>query len=108
MQSLEMVRVSDYVENELQDDIRHDWWTVVGFWHESWERWAGHYDCLTPQMAEDLAQMEAKERGLHLAIVAVFEGKLMPADGDYATYVDYEARSSEEMNRKLRALGYLR
>jgi hypothetical protein len=59
-------------------------------------------------MAEDLAQMEAKERGLNLAVVAVFEGKLMPADGDYATYVDYEARNSEEMNRKLRALGYLR
>lgn len=90
---------------ELEDDINHDWWTVNGFWHESWERWAGHYDCLTAQMAEDLAYMEAKERGLHLAVTGVFEGKIYPAD-EYATYVDPEARDSGEMNRKLRELGY--
>lgn len=100
--------MTDYTEEELEDDIHHDWWTVVGFWHESWERWAGHYDCATPQMAEDFAQMDAKERGLNLAVVAVFEGKLDPADGDYATYVDYEARDSMEMMDKLRDLGYLR
>jgi hypothetical protein len=99
--------MSDELE-ELEDDIRHDWWTVVGFWHESWERWAGHYDTATPQMAEDLAQLEARERGLNLAVVAVFEGKLMPADGDYATYVDPEARSSMEMMDRLKKLGYLR
>jgi hypothetical protein len=93
---------------ELEDDIHHDWWTVVGFWHESWERWADHFDCPTPQMAEDLAHMEARTRGLHLAVVAVFEGKLMPVDGDYATYVDYDARDAAEMNRKLRDLGYNR
>jgi hypothetical protein len=32
----------------------------------------------------------------------------MPVDGDYATYVDYDARDAAEMNRKLRDLGYNR
>lgn len=98
----------DMTADQLAQDIAEEWWTVVGFWHESWERWAGWYDTATPQMAEDLAQMEAKERGLSLAVVGVFEGKLDPADGDYATYVDPEARDSMEMMRKLRSLGYLR
>lgn len=98
----------DMSADQLKEDITEEWWTVVGFWHESWERWAGHYDCLTPQMAEDLAQMEAKERGLNLAVVGVFEGKLMPADGDYATYVDYDAKDSMDMMDRLRKLGYLR
>jgi hypothetical protein len=99
--------MTDYTEEELEDDINHDWWTVVGFWHESWERWAGHYDCITAQMAEDLAQMEAKEQGGTLAVVAVFEGKLMPAD-KYATWIDPEARSERQMMDKLRSLGYIR
>lgn len=98
----------DMTEEQLAEDINKDWWTVTGFWHESWERWSMHYDCLTAQMAEDLAQMEAKERGLHLAVVAVYEGRHWPADSDYATYVDPDARDTEEMNRKLRELGYLR
>lgn len=81
----------DMSAEQLAADIREEKWTVVGLWHESWERWAGHFDCLTPQLAEDLAHMEAQERGLHLAVVAVFAGYLMPADGDYATYVDANA-----------------
>lgn len=93
--------------DDLQDDIRHDWWTVVGFWHDTWERWAEHYDCLTPRMAEDLAMLEANTRGRRLAVVAVFEGKLMPAD-EYALYIDPEANDVEEMKGKLRSLGYLR
>lgn len=96
----------DMTAEELEDDINHDWWTVVGFFHESWERWADHYDCLTPQMAEDMAQMDAKEQGGHLAVVAVFEGKLVPSDK--YVFVDPEATSDTDMNRKLRELGYLR
>lgn len=98
----------DMTEDELSSDITEEWWTVVGFWHESWERWAGYYDCQSPQVAEDLAQMDAKERGLTLAVVAVFEGRLSPADGDYATYVDNEAVDSMDMMDRLRKLGYLR
>jgi hypothetical protein len=101
--------ISDGMSAEqLAEDIREEWWTVVGFWHENWERWADHYNCLTPQMAEELALQDAKERGLHLAVVAVFEGRLQPADGDYATYVDAEAKSSADMARTLRELGYNR
>lgn len=92
--------------DELAEDIRHDWWTVVGFRHETWERWAGQYECSTAQMAEDMAQAEAKSEGLKLGIVAVFEGQLDPADM-YATWVDPEVRDQGEMNRKLRSLGYL-
>lgn len=95
-------------EEQLAEDIRDEWWTVIGFWHESWERWADHFNCLTPQMAEDLAHMEAKERGLHLAVVAVFAGKLVPVDGDYATYVDPEAKDYPTMAITLRNLGYNR
>jgi hypothetical protein len=98
--------MSDELE-ELEDDINHDWWTVIGFSHETWERWAGHYDCLNPRMAEDLAQMDAKEQGFHLAVVSVIEGKIWPAD-QYATWVDPDVRDQPEMNRKLVSLGYLR
>lgn len=97
----------DMTEDELESDITEEWWTVVGFWHESWERWAGHYDCISAQVAEDLAQMDAKDEGGTLAVVAVFEGKLMPAD-KYATWIDPEVRTEKQMMDKLRSLGYFR
>ena len=92
---------------ELEDDIRHDWWTVIGFGHEGWQRWANIYDTVTPRMAEDMAKMEAKEEGWTLAVVAVLPGKHEPAD-TYATWIDPDVKSDMQMMDKLRDLGYLR
>lgn len=97
----------DMTEDQLAEDISKDWWTVIGFGHETWQRWGGHYDCLTPRMAEDLAMMEAKEDGWTLAVVAVFEGKHDPAD-TYATWVDPDVHSDSQMKDRLRSLGYIR
>lgn len=70
-------------------------WTVVGVWPETMERYVEHVAAMSPRQAEDLTQMTAKEKGGVLWICAVFEGKLTVAD-TYATFVDPDMTTEAE------------
>ena len=71
------------------------WWTVVGVWPDSEERWMGNYQAMTARTAEDMARMDAREAweaaGQHgpvrFWVCGVFEGSHVAAD-IYARYVD--------------------
>lgn len=71
------------------------WWTVVGVWTHSQERWMGNYQALTARTAEDIARMEAQQQweaaGMRGAaefwVCGVFPGAHTAADV-YAKYVD--------------------
>jgi hypothetical protein len=63
------------------------WFTVVGVWADSKERYLERVPAQTPRQAEELVQMTAREKGGELWICAVFEGQLEAVD-TYATFVD--------------------
>jgi hypothetical protein len=94
------------MSSEIENEIRHTWWTVFGFWHESWERWSGQFDVPTARMAEDLAVQSGREQGLNLAVVAVVSGQVGSEDL-YATWVHPDVTSQEEMDEVLRGMGYI-
>lgn len=64
-----------------------DFYTVVGVWPETKERYLEHVSAMNPRQAEDLVQMTAKDKGGELWICGVFDGKV-PAVDTYATFVD--------------------
>lgn len=76
----------------MDDDT--PWWTVAGFWDRTEERWCGHYQALSARVAEDLAQVEAKEKGQKLCVCVVFSDKLQAQDL-YATYLDPDQRAED-------------
>lgn len=64
------------------------WWTVNGVWPETQERFCEYYQALTARVAEDLAQLDAREKHGELWVTGVFSGKQHAADAEYATFVD--------------------
>lgn len=71
------------------------WYTVVGVWPETQERYVEHTTAASPRQAEDLVQMTANEKGGVLWICGVFEGKLYAVDL-YATFVDPDKTTQAE------------
>lgn len=63
------------------------WFTIIGVWPETKERFADHIAAQTPRQAEEFAQMKAQEKGGVLWICGVFDGKVNAVD-TYATFVD--------------------
>jgi len=82
---------------ELIDDGIEEWYTVVGFWFETLERWTGHFLADTALGAEEMAQQHARSRMLHLGVVGVFKGELKVQDS-YATWIDPYCTSQEQMD----------
>lgn len=72
------------------------YWTVCGIWPSTKERWSGHYQADQPRIAEDLAQMEAREKGGTLWVSNVFEGRLQAAD-TYARWVDPDLIGEDDL-----------
>jgi len=62
-------------------------WTVIGVWPETKERYAEYVAAMSPRQAEDLVQMTAAEKGGVLWVCGVYEGKLVAAD-TYAQFID--------------------
>jgi hypothetical protein len=71
------------------------WWSVVGVWHSTKERYMEHVPAASARQAEDLAQMTARDKGGELWVCGVFEGKLIAAD-TYATWVDPDMTAQSE------------
>lgn len=69
-------------------------YTVVGVWPETKERFVEHIAAQTARQAEDLAHLDAGERGGVLWICAVFDGQLLAAD-TYATFADDPDKTTE-------------
>lgn len=67
------------------------WWTLCGVWPDTEERWCDYYQAVTPELAEDMAQAEAAEKGGRLWVNTVFAGRLKPVDPAYAKFVDRNA-----------------
>lgn len=83
-------------EDQSPTDLSLDQvWTVVGVFPESKERYVEHVHAPSPRMAEDLAQLSAKERGGVLWICAVFDGQFYASD-TYATFVDPDMTTEAE------------
>lgn len=76
-----------------EEDLQ-PWWTVVGVWPETKERYLMHYTAVSPRQAEDLMQMDAKEKGGVFWVAGVFEGKLTAMD-TYATFADDPDKTTE-------------
>ncbi len=79
------------------DDGTQPWWTVIGVWPESKERYTLHVQADNARAAEDLTQWEAKDTGSNLWVVGVFSGKIDNADG-YAKFVDPDVKSTDWLN----------
>lgn len=69
-------------------------YTVVGIWPETKERYMEHVSATSPRQAEDLVQMTAMDKGGVLWVAAVFEGKLTAVD-TYATFADDPDKTTE-------------
>lgn len=71
-------------------------WTVSAFWHETLERFTLWVSAPTADYAEQLAHLEAKERGGHLGVAGVFPGHL--TDNSSALWLDPSCKTQEQMN----------
>ena len=63
------------------------WYTVVGVWPETKERYQEYIQAVSPRQAEDLARMTAQDKGGVLWVACVYEGQLVAVD-TYATFAD--------------------
>lgn len=75
----------DDMLNQMEDLT--PWYTVVGCWPETKERYQEYVPAMSPRQAEDLARMTAQDKGGVLWVCGVYEGKLVTQDG-YATFCD--------------------
>jgi len=62
-------------------------WTVFGFWAETRERFGEFYQATSARAAEDLAQLDALEKGGTLLVCRVVAGEV-PAADRYTAFVD--------------------
>lgn len=72
------------------------WWTVCGIWPQTKERFSGHYQADLPRIAEDLAQLDARDKGGVLWVSNVFAGRLHSADL-YARFVDPDMIAEDDL-----------
>jgi hypothetical protein len=80
------------------------WWTVVGVWPKTRERWMGNYQAVTARTAEDIARMDVREgweaagmRGpAEFWVCGVFEGRHAAADV-YAKFTDPDTISEDDL-----------
>lgn len=91
-------RVSN-AKAEIEDAANEDsWWTVVGVWTLSKERWSLHVQASDARQAEDLAQHEAQfDIGKELWVTGVFKGKIENMD-KYATFIDPDVKPTDWNN----------
>lgn len=61
--------------------------TVYGYWAETLERFGGFYEATSPRAAEDMAQMDAREKGGTLWVCRVVAGEVHAVDL-YTAFVD--------------------
>lgn len=83
------------------DDGEYEWYTVIGLVLETMHRWAESFWADTSLDAEQMAQVYAQERGIHIAVAGVVSGKInedVDIRDAYATWTDPSAKSQEEMN----------
>ena len=73
--------------------------SVYGCWQETRERFAEVYRATGPRAAEDLAQLDAADKGGTLWVCRVIPGEIAPADR-YTAFVDPE----DERNRDVDGL----
>lgn len=79
-------------------EVHEETFTVVGFWAETQERYADRYTAASAIMAEELAQMYAREQGGHLLVCGVFAGDVQSKDA-YARWLDPNARTQEQQEQ---------
>lgn len=89
----------------LVDDGIEEWYTVIGFWFETLERWTGEFLADTPLAAEEMAQHHARSRMLHLGVVGVIKGQVRVED-TYAAWIDPYVKSQEQMDTIMEESGY--
>jgi hypothetical protein len=70
-------------------------YTVLGFWAETRERWAGEYAATSPRAAEDMARMDALEAGGTLLVCRVIPGHPGTVDR-YTAFVDPQDPRNED------------
>ncbi|MDQ6649271.1 MAG: hypothetical protein M3Z02_04055 [Actinomycetota bacterium] len=86
------------------ESIRADRYTVLGFCHETWERWAWQCEAASPDMAEDIAHMEMHRRGYTLGVAAVVEGYVDTVDPH--RWVDPSVTTQDQMDVIRRETGH--
>jgi hypothetical protein len=64
-----------------------NWYTVVGIWPETKERYQEYVQAVSSRQAEDLARMTAQDKGGVFWVAGVYEGQLVAQD-TYATFAD--------------------
>jgi hypothetical protein len=69
---------------------------MARIWPARKERWSGHYQCDLPRIAEDLAQLDARDKGGELWVSNVFPGRLQAAD-TYARFVDADVFAESDL-----------
>lgn len=87
-------------------DVHENTYTVIGFYRENFQRYADKILAATPQMAEQIAQMRARDEGGTLAVCSVLLGDQITCDA-YATYVEPSCTTQQQMEQVMREWGYL-
>jgi hypothetical protein len=70
------------------------WYTVIGVFPETKERYQEYVTAASSRQAEDLARLTAKEKGGVLWVCGVYDGQLVAMD-TYATFADDPDRVPE-------------
>lgn len=78
--------------------------TVLAFWHETWERFAWQVWAPDPDFAEQLTHQEAHSRGGTIGVCGVIQGH--HAVVDVHQFVDPSCLTIEQMNAVRRQAGY--
>lgn len=88
--------MGDDIDSTLDEiEALQPWYTIIGVWPETKERYVEHVTAASPRQAEDLAQMTAQEKGGVLWVCSVFEGKHYAVD-TYATFIDPDQTTQAE------------
>jgi hypothetical protein len=80
--------MADDIDTALEKmEELQEWFSVVGVWPETKERYMEHVPAASARQAEDLVRMTAAEKGGVIWVCGVFAGKLSALD-TYATFGD--------------------
>lgn len=86
--------MNDDIDDQLDlIESLQPFYSVVGVWPETRERYLEHVVAASPRQAEDLVRLTAQEKGGELWVCAVFEGNLVALDS-YATFADDPDRTT--------------
>lgn len=84
-----------------QEEVEAAWFTVCGLYFDNFQRYVNSYEAASPQMAEEMAQMDVRSEGAtRLLVATVIPGQHRSCDV-YARWTDPSSHTEEQMEQVL-------